>query len=717
MLVLALGLGTTGFVSALPQGGRARLTTAALPTVELYGTFHSMGVIVTLAAVDDPNQDATAGLEYRTGTEPYQAGFPLSRISATQFVGSLFWLEPGTTYDVRVTLSDPDAGPLNGVFLIQAATTRAELVIPAPSRSVYVAPAGSGGTCSQVSPCALGEALSRVQPGDAVFLTGGVYYQGEFTLPRSGTPSAPVVILSNPGETAILDGADPAKFTWAARGDRVYHTVVNAPDPHVVLAGGSRLFPYESLADLQLLRWGVPGFYASGTDLYVRLANDADPNATAMTVSRFNNAFVVEQQFIYFVGLTFRHYGRGSHAKAIYLSDASDNVVQGSTFASNDLGIGMKYQSHRNVIQDNVFSDTIFGWPWDAVKAVDGLEDGGVYAYEPMSGRGNVIRRNVFHDDFDGLHVCPWTGETTNETDVYENVVYRMIDDGIETDGRCSNVRIWRNTLHDSLMGISLAPVYTGPVYALRNVIYRTGVGDRYGSAFKFNSGYDQSGTMYLFHNTVDAARPNQNALTIFEPGTWRLIHARNNIWHGTAYAIENYNTGQPVSLDYDDLSTSGGGDLARWSNTRYPTLAAFTAATGQESHGLSTPPGFVDPGNGNYRLDPASSLVDAGVVIPGINDRGPHVYQGRAPDIGAYEESADQREAGTKIELPPRPAGSSPATKSEIVDTSNTAARSLPRGPFIPTSGAINRLLGDARLPSHWLTEERDPRSERVRV
>ena len=32
----------------------------AAATLELYGTFHAMGVIVTLAATDDPDEDATA---------------------------------------------------------------------------------------------------------------------------------------------------------------------------------------------------------------------------------------------------------------------------------------------------------------------------------------------------------------------------------------------------------------------------------------------------------------------------------------------------------------------------------------------------------------------------------------------------------------------------------------------------------------------------------
>lgn len=345
----------------------------------------------------------------------------------------------------------------------------------------------------------------------------------------------------------------------------------------------------------------------------------------------------MEQDFIHFRRLTFRHYGQGEWAKAVYLDGASDNLVQGCTFAINDLGIGIKRESHRNLIEENEFYDTIFDWPWDAVKGGSGLEAGGVVFYDPATGRGNVIRRNVFHDYFDGLNVCPsWTAGLTNETDVYENLVYRAGDDGMETDGRCSNVRIWSNTFHDVLMGISLAPAYTGPVYAIRNVIYRTGVGnnDYTGSPFKFNSGYGTSGPMFLFHNTADAALAGNNGLYIKAPGTWAGIVGRNNVWGGTAFAVENYNASQPIDLDYDDLWNDNLGDLVCWDEMRYPTLAAFISGTGQEPHGLSVEPGFVDAGSGDYSLSQDSDLIDSGLLIPGINDS----YVGAAPDVGAYE-------------------------------------------------------------------------------
>jgi hypothetical protein len=620
----------------------------AAASIELYGTFHAIGVIVTIADADDAalltDGDATATVEYRTGGQAYQAGFPLSRVDDTRFVGSLFWLEPGTTYDVRVTFSDPDGDPLDGVIVTASGATRSEIVVPSPVHSYYVTPDGSGTECDLATPCSLTEGLSQAQAGDEVVLRGGVYYQGEMDLPRSGTSGAPIVIRSYEGENAILDGADPAAFAWTAQVSGVYSTTVNVADPHLVTADGQRLLPYQSLSDLENLVWDTPGFYASGTTVYVRLAGDADPNGVEMAVSRYNYAFYVEQDYIYFLDLTFRHYGQGSWAKAIYFNNANDNLVQGCTFAINDLGIGIKRASHRNVIQDSEFYDTIFDWPWDAFYAGIALSGGGIAFYDPATGRGNVIRRNTFHDLFDGFGVCPsWTAGLTNETDVYKNQVYRAGDDGMETDGRCSNVRIWNNTFHDVLMGISLAPTYTGPTYAIHNLIYRTGVGNnKYtGSPFKFNSGYGQSGPMYLFHNTADAALPGNNGLYIKASGTWDLIYARNNVWAGTDYAINNYNTSQPVDLDYDDLYTTNPDEFVYWGtgpDRHMHDLVTFQSLTGQEPHGLDAAPGFADAANGDYTLDPTSDLIDVGVVIPGINDQGPDAYQGLAPDIGAYE-------------------------------------------------------------------------------
>ena len=607
-------------------------------TLELYGTFHAMGVIVELEPSDDPDQDAVVLLQYKTGGEDYRTGFPLSRVADTRLVGSLFRLEPGAMYDVRVVFSDPD-GLLDGIILESSAHTRVEISVPTPNNSFYVSPSGSGTACTLEEPCSLNQGLNYARPGDEVALLGGVYHEGGMEIPRSGIQGAPIIIRGSSGGEAILDGADPADFIWENQGEGVWKTTVNENNPHLVLSGGDRLYPYQSLADLQSLSWGIAGFFAAGADLYVRLNQDADPNHADMLVSRYNQAFLVEQDYICFMNITFRHYGRGSWAKAIYLNNAGNNLIDGCTFAINDLGIGLKRASGENVIQNCEFYDTTFWWPWDAVKSGSRLETGGIRFYNPVNGRGNIIRRNIFHDYFDGFGVCPSSSDAvTNETDVYENLVFRTSDDGMETDGQASNVRIWKNTFHDVLMGISLAPVYTGPVYAISNLIYRTGVSNSNytGSPFKFNSGYAESGPMYLFHNTCDAVLPGNNGIYIKAPGDWEMIYSRNNIWSGTSYALNNYSE-QPIDFDYDNLYTTNPDEFVYWgsgSNRHMHNLLIFQTLTGQEINGLDKEPGFTDTQNGNYALTPGNDLIDAGLYIPGINDG----YSGIAPDMGAFE-------------------------------------------------------------------------------
>lgn len=47
--------------------------------------------------------------------------------------------------------------------------------------------------------------VHRLKPGDTLYLRGGTYYE-KVRLGRSGTADAPIVIASNPGELAVIDG-------------------------------------------------------------------------------------------------------------------------------------------------------------------------------------------------------------------------------------------------------------------------------------------------------------------------------------------------------------------------------------------------------------------------------------------------------------------------------------------------------------------------------
>ncbi|MEZ4706365.1 MAG: hypothetical protein R3A44_04125, partial [Caldilineaceae bacterium] len=277
-------------------------------TLELYGNFHTLGVTVSLAGSDDPDQNATATVEYRQDAHTFRTGFPLTRTGPTRFVGSLFWLEPNKPTAVRVTLHDPTDAALDGKVLEATSRTQPEIIVPPARSDLIVSPDGGGGACTLDAPCTLLMGISLAQAGDAVLLRGGVYYQGEITLPRAGEAGAPIIIRSYPGEAAVLDGADPAPHSWTALGGGVYYTELALADTHLVAANGRRLYPYADLAALQNLSWQLPGFYIEGQRLYVHLDSDADPADVAISISRFNRGFNIKTDYIYFLNLTFRHF-------------------------------------------------------------------------------------------------------------------------------------------------------------------------------------------------------------------------------------------------------------------------------------------------------------------------------------------------------------------------------------------------------------------------
>src|SRR5206468_2006613 len=220
------------------------------------------------------------------------------------------------------------------------------------------------------------------------------------------------------------------------------------------------------------------------------------------------------------------------------------------------------------------------------------------------------------HGTFNGIGPCgsapPPAGGVTNETDLYDNLLYQHTDDGFEPEGYCSNVRLWNNRITYVHMAVAVAPAAPGPVYLLRNVAWRFGSTrtsqlDGYtASALKINSGYSTPiGPLFVYHNTFLTDAAATDAIALLNPGS-------SVAWDG----------------DGDDLYTTDPARLVSWLGTRYDTLAAYGAALGQELQGLSAPPQLVSPAGGDFAPNPGSPLVDAGIVLPGINDG----YSGSAP-------------------------------------------------------------------------------------
>jgi cysteine-rich repeat protein len=147
----------------------------------------------------DADLDGVVTVRYRAvGEAAYRQGLPLFRVPAgtnegfawpSTHSGSLFALRAGTTYEVELTLTDPDGGSTTASL---TATTRPVPTAPddARERAVTVE------TFASVA--------ASAEPGDVLVLAPGTY--PGFTFTRDGTAARPIVIRAAvPGE-AVIDG-------------------------------------------------------------------------------------------------------------------------------------------------------------------------------------------------------------------------------------------------------------------------------------------------------------------------------------------------------------------------------------------------------------------------------------------------------------------------------------------------------------------------------
>jgi len=170
-----------------------------------------LGVVLPIAAGDD-NYNAVATLDYReVGTTEWKPALPLFRVRSDtistetppgayglpvpdeMFAGSVFGLRAGVSYELRVTVTDPEGG--GGVQTRVAATRPEPRATPSSARIVPVA-----------STAELTAALNAAQPGDVIQLARGSY-SGSIALTRSGTEANPIVVRGVAAADVLLDAS------------------------------------------------------------------------------------------------------------------------------------------------------------------------------------------------------------------------------------------------------------------------------------------------------------------------------------------------------------------------------------------------------------------------------------------------------------------------------------------------------------------------------
>ncbi len=140
-------------------------------------------------------------------------------------------------------------------------------------------------------------------------------------------------------------------------------------------------------------------------------------------------------------------------------------------------------------------------------------------------GSARVICHNSIAYFHDGIDVSTYgTPETEQDLkavaiDIYNNDTHLVVDDFIEADGGVHNIRVMRNRgVNAGQCGLSAQPVFGGPAYFIRNVLYNI----PNGFALKFMA---KPAGLYVLHNTIMSENRNQEI--------YSNAHFRNNLFLG----------------------------------------------------------------------------------------------------------------------------------------------------------------------------------------
>lgn len=380
--------------------------------------------------------------------------------------------------------------------------------------------------------------------------------------------------------------------------------------------------------------------------IVVRAAGDGDAVIDGTGADRVVDCQKSEHHA--FEGLVFRGGGRQIHAARG--APSIGLVVRGCRFEGSNYPIFALHGGCRDFyIADNEIVGKHPNWNIHGERKNDSH---GVW----IQGQGHGICFNRVRDLWDGINL--YGGKPSENpdlwncaVDIHNNDISGCADDGIELDYAMHNVRAWNNFVWNSFHGVSLQPIWGGPAYVLRNVVFNCTRGPLKPNQFPAG--------MIIVHNTFLTS----GASAAFS-STWQNSQFFNNLFIGTGgsdYVISSGTLTPATSrMDHNGYrwypcpegvmwrfpepvkGNKGAKQKLAWS---YPTLNEFSRRTGHESHGLivdtdifeqyERPSGKNDPlPKFDARLKDGAKAIDAGLVLPGLNDG----HAGKAPDLGAFE-------------------------------------------------------------------------------
>jgi hypothetical protein len=328
-------------------------------------------------------------------------------------------------------------------------------------------------------------------------------------------------------------------------------------------------------------------------------------------------------------------------------NESSRIVVRRCHLHGVDYGITGTRNDRRSVRGWFIADNTIEGpSAWPRSKGIENAR--GIQ----ISGEGHDVCYNRIRGFADAIDTYP--SPACADIDFHHNEISEMTDDGVEMDYSERNTRCFLNRFTNVFQGISVQPVFGGPVYIYRNALFNV-------AAEPFKMHNSPSGALF-FHNTCV-----KRGIPLFV-STQEPVHhciSRNNLFVGMEanYAFEMSPPAEACDFDYDGFAGGPWKLFLKWNGERYNTVADARAKAPIYHHVVLVdvdtlfassllPPSDekkLQPAS-DLRLKPGTSAIDAGEILPGINDG----FAGKAPDLGAYEAGAELPHYGPRTDAHP---------------------------------------------------------------
>jgi hypothetical protein len=525
-----------------------------------------------------------------------------------QWRGSILGLQPNTTYEVKVTFSDPD-GVTGTNPLIMNVTTRSDSFQLGSGNTYYVSKNGSDSASGTLANPwrTIQHAENSISAGDTVYIRGGTYTE-TISINVKGTANNLITFLPYSSENVIIDGANTSGSVITLNNAdyiRFSHiTVQNAQGSLIYLNNDSS----GNIIEYCLLR----DYGRDQTDGGVVIARESNNNTIQYnTITSDRNDYgdkLHREAGILFAGYPTSGWGVtgfGNVVRYNQITSVDDGISDGMGGMSNNTIVGGPYKD------TDIYGNLIINAADDGIEA----EGGGINV--------RIWENTIENSNMSALGLAT---VTIGPLFAFRNQCYNLRFSAVKT-GYDESHDGHTYLYHNSFFSDSFDPLRTPGIYnmggsgytrnfhSLNNILIGTS-----GQIIMSSSGAHPS-------NSFD-----YDCLWQTDPSADKLVS-----WNGTNY------TNNPTG----------------WSN--------FQSASGQEINGVRADPLFVNPNIGNVQLQSGSLCIDAGAIILGFNDaNSPWPYNGYAPDIGACEYGG-----GPAIDTtPPYTTGHSPAKSSTSVSS-----------------------------------------------